>query len=224
MIITIDGPAATGKSSVTRVLAKKLDIHYLNSGLLFRALGYLLATKAGYTTKQFENIDKEDLQTYTDEKRLVYDYDEQSKPRILWDGEDITSHLKDSLVDDYASLVGMNARARNVLVDIQRKIAKNKSIIVEGRDSGSFVFPTAQYKFFLTATPAARAKRWQKDQAKLGNDYAIDLARELILERDRRDRVRPVGPLVVPQSAIIIDTSELTIEQTADEIMKIVKK
>jgi len=225
MIITIDGPASSGKSTVAQALAKKLHIPYLNSGLLFRALGYLLSTQGKYSIGDFSRIHKKDLQEYVNPERLSYKYDQNNTFRIMWDGEDITPLLKDKKVDEYASLVGLNAIARNKIAEIQHVVAKkNKnSLIVEGRDAGSFVFPDAKYKFFLKASLLVRAERWQKSQAKRGHDYSLNLARELLSERDRRDRLRPIAPLIIPQGAIVIDTSDFTIEQVIDEVLKIIK-
>ena len=151
MIITIDGPTASGKSTLGRMLAKELGHYYLYSGLMFRALAYVLKNQYGYTNEQFEQPRIEDIDSVLAPKRFVYTYDDQHKERIFFDGVDITPHLKAGGIDQLASVVSRNSAVRDRLTQLQRSIAESADVIVDGRDSGSVVFPYADYKFYVTA-------------------------------------------------------------------------
>jgi cytidylate kinase len=221
MIITIDGPVASGKSTVSRILAQKLGYYYLYSGLLCRALAYLLVNKCGYTVDTIAHPRIEDIEYCLHDDKFVYEYDAQTpQERIIFDAEDITAYLKDKFIDKVTSIVSMNEQARKAVTGIQRKIvAQKNNVIVEGRDVGSVVFPQADFKFFITASVLVRAERWRKDQEKYGNHIPIDEAMTLITDRDNRDKNRAVAPLIIPNDAVVIDTSDLTIEQTVEKII-----
>jgi CMP/dCMP kinase len=218
MTITIDGPVASGKSTVGRILANKLHFYYLNSGSLYRAIAYLLLHEYGYTLATVQNINSEDISRCVDSQRFSYDYNEQEKERVFFDKKNITFCLKDKTIDQASSIISVNPYVREVVTCIQRRIASSYDVVVDGRDVGSVVFPDAQVKFFLTASVAVRAQRWCKDQEKHGNHFSVEQAMELITDRDNRDKNRPIGALVVPKDAIMIDNSLLTIDQTVDEM------
>lgn len=213
MIITIDGPSASGKSTVARILAKELGYYCLYSGLLYRALAYLLMTHELYTDEMFANPKAEHLNIYLDPARFTYQYDESGKAIIMFDGADITPYLKDGNIDQHASILSMNKKVRDILTRIQQKIGKKYHIVIEGRDSGSVVFPYAEYKFFLTATPEERAKRWQMMQEERGIKYSLDQALQELEKRDTRDASREIAPLCVPEGAITIDSTDLDVRQ-----------
>lgn len=223
MIITIDGPVASGKSSIARALAEKLDIYYLNTGLLFRALAYVLLKK-GYNKEDFErkNLAVSDIAMGI--TQCTYEYHTKDGGHILVDGNDITSQLKTGEVDTISSFIGNNVIAREYIMIWLRSITKNKDLVTEGRDTGSVIFPYADYKFFLTASLRQRAKRWQDYQKVKGNAYRIEQAMQIILDRDMRDETRTIAPLVVPQGAITIDNSSLNVEQTLQKLLEIIKK
>jgi cytidylate kinase len=220
MIITIDGPVASGKSTAGRIVAQKLGYYYLYSGLLYRALGYLLVHRCGYTMDTIINVRVEDIAYCLDAQKFVYQYDEHSQEHIVFENEDITQHLKDSFIDKIASIVSVNEQVRKSITVIQRSIASQHNIIIDGRDVGSVVFPQAEFKFFLTAPVLVRAERWRKDQEKYGNHLPIDQAMTLITDRDNRDKNREIAPLIIPNDAIVIDTSELSIQQTVEKMMQ----
>jgi cytidylate kinase len=220
MIITIDGPVASGKSTVSRIVAQKLGYYYLCSGLLYRALAYLLVNKRGYTIDTVANPRMEDIAYCFDAQKFAYHYDEHSQEHIFFDGQNITPYLKDSFMDKVTSIVSVDEQVRQAITTIQRTIALQHSIVTDGRDVGSVVFPQAEFKFFVTASVVVRAERWRKDQEKYGNHLPVDQAMAMITDRDNRDKNREVAPLIIPIDAIVIDTSELTIQQTVDEIMR----
>ena len=224
MIITIDGPTASGKSTVARTLATKLKIHHLSTGLLYRGLAYLLTTLCDYTNETINEPSLDDVEMLLNPDKFSYFENEQGKGCIAWDGKDITAFLKSAEMDQAASLLSTNPMVRDHLLEYQRWFGKQNDIIADGRDLGSVVYPDADVKFFVTATPEVRAKRWQEDQKRLGNDFTLEQALEQVNSRDERDRKRAVCPLIQPKDSIIIDTSDLSPEQTVDAMLAIVEQ
>jgi len=214
MIITIDGPTASGKSTIARLVADQLGIYYLNSGLLYRALAYVLRTKAGYSTATITQPQQKDVVTYLDQKKLRYRYSKESGARIIFEGNDITEYLKQGDIDEYASLVSTNPYVRNMVDAMQRTLASQHDFVADGRDTGSVVFPQAGIKFYLTASIPVRAQRWLQAQSKKDLNYSFDQAVTEITTRDERDKNRSVAPLIIPEGAQIVDSSELSISQT----------
>ncbi len=224
MIITIDGPVASGKSTISRILAHRLGYYYLCSGLLYRALSYVLITFRGYTLETLDQLKQEDIDYCFDTARFSYRYNEHNNERIFFDNKDITSYLKDRIIDQVASIISVNVHVRNAITHIQHRIAADHNIITDGRDVGSVVFPNANYKFFITASLEVRAQRWRKDQQeKYDNYFSLSESVAAIADRDERDRTRSIAPLIVPDNAIIIDTSDMTIEQIIDKILEYIK-
>lgn len=223
MIITIDGPVASGKSTISRILAHQLKYYYLCSGLLYRALGYLLINHYGYTLETVGAPRYEDIMRCFDPHSFLYHYAEDTQERIFFDGIDITPQLKERFMDKVASVVSVNEQVRTAITQIQRDIASEHNIVTDGRDVGSVVFPQAEYKFFVTASIDVRAMRWRKDQEKYGNHFSEQEAIAIITDRDERDKNRTIAPLIVPEGAIIIDTSDMSIEQTVDVMMGHIK-
>lgn len=220
MIITIDGPAASGKSTVARALAKKLQYYYLNSGMLYRALGYCLLQ---------ENISMEHLAQcdITIRKRglesISYSYDiDVGTIVITLAGKDVTNLLKTPDIDKAASLVGECKDVRIFFLRLQRSIANDYDLVAEGRDVGSVVFPHADVKFFLTAHPEVRALRWLQDFKKNHNNVTFEDALERIRDRDARDVNREYAPLHVSGDDIIIDNSKLSLQETLDLMIEII--
>jgi CMP/dCMP kinase len=219
MIITIDGPVASGKSTASRILADKLGFYYLCSGLIYRAIAYLLVNNYGYTIATVDHIAAEDVRQCADLARLRYHYDELCQERIFFDNRDITLYLKDKFMDQVSSIVSVNKDVREAVTAIQRDIASHYNIVTDGRDVGSVVFPAAQVKFFLTASVEVRASRWRKDQEKYDHHFSLAEAVALITERDNRDKNRTIAPLIIPSDAIVIDNSELNVEQVVEKMM-----
>lgn len=217
MIVTIDGPTASGKSTVGRLLAKELGAYYLYTGLLYRALAYQLL-KNGYTLATIASPDLDLVKQILDTQKFEYRYDPENQERIFFNKEDITPQLKDKSMDQAASILSTNQQVRELLNSLQREIAKKNSIVIDGRDSGSIVFPHADYKFFLTASDQVRAERWLAMQKERGNNMPFDQALAYIQERDKRDASREHAPLCVPKEARVVDCTKLNV---ASVVLKI---
>jgi len=218
--ITIDGPVASGKSTMGRMLAKKLGYYYIYSGALYRALAYLLMHSKGYTPAQLHHPEMSDVLASLAPDKFIYSYDVESQERVFFDGTDITPYLKESVIDQGASIVSTDSAVRDEINKLIRLIAEKFDVVVDGRDAGTVIFPHASAKFYLTASLDVRARRWQGAQKKLGNTYTHEQSLQLLGERDKRDQGRKVAPLMIPDDAIVIDNSELDAEQTLAEIMR----
>jgi len=217
MIITIDGPAASGKTSVARALAQKLSWYYILSGYLYRAMTYGLV-------KLYGDVDFNDIVVAEEhvifllnliEYRCVID----DGVKVLYDGCDITVRLKDPLIDRNVSLVSKQGVVREHIVKLQRDLASNRDVIVEGRDCGTIVFPDAACKIFLTADPLVRALRWQNDHIRQGLSISLDECLRFIGERDHRDETREISPLKISSDACVIDTSHDSFEEVIKKII-----
>ena len=225
MIVTIDGPVASGKSTLGRMIAKHLGYYYLYSGLLFRALAYLLVNKEVYKEDNLRNPHADDVGTYLDPERLLYHYDDQFQERIFFDGVDITPHLKSRFIDKMTSVLSTSKSVRKLIANLQRHIArKYDDIIVDGRDVGSVVFPDATVKFFLTAPLELRAERWRQQQTKIGNSFSREQAIKIVNERDKRDEAREADPLVIPDDALIVDNSYVSPEETLKKVLTLMDR
>lgn len=224
MIITIDGPSISGKTSIARVLARYLHFDYLASGLLFRGLAYVLVHHYNYHESQLLHPRLLDVENALRPLHFEYRYSPEGGEQVLWHGQDITPFLADEKIGKYASIIGANPQVRNALARLQHDFADDKDLVTDGRDAGSVIFPHAYLKFFLTASLQARAQRWQKNQKEIGRDISIQQAEKEISERDERDTNRPIAPLRIPEHAIIIDNSSLTKEQVLERMLHEIQK
>lgn len=218
MIITIDGPSASGKSCVAQIIANKLDIYYLYSGMLYRALAYILVNFGSIKVENLSIINKDDILKYSID--LKYCYSSECGAEAFFNNTNITHFLKDAVVDSYVSIFSTNPSAREVVLNLQRSIAKSNSLIADGRDGGTIVFPNADFKFFLTARSEVRALRWQSNQKSLGNIFSESESLNRILSRDHQDQSRSIAPLKQSPDAIFIDNSDISLEETVDLMMR----
>lgn len=223
MIITIDGPTASGKTFVAWALAKKLGFCALNSGRFYRALGYVLLQSKHLAPEQFLQLSACQLQEAF--AQLSYTYNPaQLNFDVIFEGHIINDFLKDASIDNAASHVSMHPAVRDLINGIQRAVVHEcGNIVVEGRDAGSVVFPQAEIKIFLTAALDVRAKRWLHDQHMRGNPISFDQAVQQISQRDERDSERDVAPLVVPEGAYVFDNSAYAQEETVDRLFEYIK-
>ncbi len=216
LIIAIDGPAASGKSTTAQLLAEKLGYVYIDTGAMYRACA-LKAKKMGIDFNDEESI-----------RELLDDIDirienHNSKNRIFLDGEDVSEDIRADDISALASAISAIPAVRYKMVELQRKMGEKGGVILDGRDIGTFVFPSAEVKFFLTASPEVRAKRrWLELQQKgINKDFSEVLAD--LVKRDNNDSQRALAPLKKADEAIEVDTSNMTIEEQTDCLYQIIR-
>lgn len=218
MIIAIDGPSGAGKSTLGKMLAKKLGLLYIDTGAMYRA-GALAVLESGISPDETEKVTSI---TKTAKIELI---GEPDSLKVLLNGRDVTTEIRTQAVANAASLVSTISNVRKIMVEHQREIGLNSpsGAVLEGRDIGSIVFPNANFKFFLTAKPEARAqRRFSEDTAKGRISTFEDTLRE-INERDQRDVSRDDSPLTIANDASVIDTSELDLTEVLDRMLNIIE-
>ena len=216
MIIAIDGPAATGKSTSAKLLSKKLGFTYLDTGAMYRCVT-LLILKNNVEIKNHSHLDSLLMQFQLDVKKNKKDY------LFFLDGEDVSTDIRSTEVTNNVSAVSALPVVRKKMVSIQRKIAENQDSVVEGRDIGTVVFPNADIKFFIVADTIVRAKRRQLDLKKIGEDKTIDSLVKEISDRDNYDSRRKISPLSKAIDAIEVNTTNTTIDEQVDFMFNKVK-
>lgn len=211
MIITIDGPAGAGKSTVARALARRLGFRFLDTGAMYRAVA-LAALRRGL-----------DWDAPDDMARLVQKLDVQTAgERILLNGEDVTEAVRTSEVTAVTRYAAGNPQVRAFLVELQRKLAGKDNVVTEGRDQGTVAFPMAECKIFLTASPEERARRRLRDLQTQGEPVTLEQVLAAQERRDREDATRAVGPLVPAADAIEVYTDGLSLDQVVDKLESLV--
>ena len=215
--IAIDGPGGAGKSSLAKAVAAKLGIIYVDTGALYRTIG-LYMLKSGINPKDEEAVTAA-LTSFTLELKFM-----DGKQTILLDGIDVGDSIRTPEVSMAASAVSAIGAVREYLLNTQRDTAHKNSVIMDGRDIGTVILPDAEIKIFLTASPQARAKRRYEELIQKGQTVTYEQVYNEMVERDTNDSTRALAPCVPADDAIILDNSNLTAEETVDEVLKIVKK
>ena len=216
MIIAIDGPAATGKSTTAKALAQRLAFTYLDTGAMYRAVTLLTLRKKIKISENFDLIsllEQFDLKIEQHENKIL----------VILNGEDVSDEIRRLDVTENVSEVSALSIVRKTLVKIQRKVANDQNCVVEGRDIGTVVFPNAEVKFYVVADYDVRAKRRLLDFKRLGEEKSIDNLIEEIKNRDKYDSERKDSPLLKANDAIEVDTTNMTIEQQVDTMYKKIK-
>jgi CMP/dCMP kinase len=216
LIIAIDGPVGSGKSTLARRVAEMMGHVYINTGAMYRALA-LKALRRGISLEATDQLVELARETRIDLRA------QDGTQRVILDGEDVTTAIRTPEVSQAASKVAVVPGVRKVLVAEQRRAGEQGSVVMEGRDIGSVVFPDAGLKIFLTASPEVRAeRRWREHQQK---GEAIDLSRTLeeIRERDQRDRERSTSPLVRAPDAVVVDSTAMEPEEVARLVVMLAK-
>lgn len=215
--IAIDGPSATGKSTLAKALAKELSFIYIDTGAMYRAVGL-------YNIRKNIDLNNEDdvVNTLKDISIDIKYIDKEQ--RIFLNGEDVSSQIREEKVGMAASIVSTYKKVREVLVELQRSLANVQNVIMDGRDIGTVVLPNASLKIFLTASSEERTKRRYLELKEKGKDVSIeDVAKEL-KERDERDTKRANSPLTKAEDAILVDTTNMNIEKTIKHIKNLYEK
>lgn len=215
--IAIDGPGGAGKSSLAKAVAAKLGIIYVDTGALYRTIGLYMVRHQISPKNEAEVI--EALPDFTLELKF-----EDGKQTILLNGEDVGDSIRTPEISMAASAVSAIPAVREYLLNTQRDMAKKNSVIMDGRDIGTVILPQAEVKIFLTASPEARAKRRYEELVNKGQTVSYEQVYKEMVERDTNDSTRAVAPCVPAEDAILLDNSNITAEQTVDEVLKIIKK
>lgn len=212
LLITIDGPAGAGKTTVSRELAQRLAYRYVDTGALYRGVAH---------TARVRGVAPQDdvaLGRMLADLRIVLAR-ARAGSRILVDGEDITEHIRTPEVSMLASTVSARPVVRAFLLKVQQELGREKAVVFEGRDMGTVVFPEADLKFFLSASEATRAQRRYAELQSRGGGDLEEVARDLH-RRDTQDSTRALAPLKPAAAAICIDSSELTVEQVVEQMLR----
>lgn len=215
--IAIDGPAGAGKSTIAKLIAKKLNYIYIDTGAMYRAFGlYYLKNKVDINSE-------EDVNKLISQINIEITYD-GSVQQIILNSENVTNEIRTEEVSQAASIVSSYKLVREKLVHIQQQLASKNNVVMDGRDIGTVVLPNANIKVYLTASVEERAKRRYKELIEKGQNVILEEIEKDIKERDYRDMNRENSPLKQAEDAILIDSSNMTIEEVIDEILKLCNK
>lgn len=213
-VLTIDGPSGAGKGTISRAVAKKLGWNYLDSGSIYRSLAIAALKQA------VDLADEAAIVNIAQAMMLEFDCDDELVVRL--DGEDITSQLGLESTGNAASIVAALPEVRRVLLQKQKDFKQLPGLVADGRDMGTVVFPDAEYKVFLTASAAERARRRYKQLIEKGNDANLIQITNEIEERDRRDMERKTAPLAMANDALYIDSSDMTLNSVIEEVLNLI--
>ncbi len=216
--IAIDGPAGAGKSTVAKLLAKRFNVVYLDTGAMYRATAY-------YALQRDVDVqDEKAVEQLLDDMKMEIYYPEGQGQQISVNGENVTSHLREHYMSKAASDISAHGCVRYKMVDIQREFASQHDLVLDGRDIGSFVLPNANCKIFLVASPEERANRRYKELIETGKSADYDTILTDINQRDYNDSHRKIAPLVKADDAVEVDTTKMTIDEVVSTLVKIVEE
>jgi cytidylate kinase len=211
-IITIDGPAGAGKSTVAKEIAKRFGYVHLDSGAVYRALGFFCKSKGIDLTNKEKVL------------KAIKDVNVELLPngKVFVNGKDVTKEIRTPEGGILASQVAQYPEVRELVVELLRKMAVGKRIVIDGRDAGTYIFPEADLKIYLTASPEERARRRYKELKEKGFDVTFEDVLKEVLERDRKDENRKFAPLKIPNGAVVIDTTGKNLEEVLEEISNLI--
>lgn len=215
--IAIDGPAGAGKSTLSRKTAEELGFIYVDTGALYRTVG-LKFSKAGFDTELNCDID-EVLKTTTVDIRFV-----NGEQRVFLDGNDVSDEIRTPKASMMASAVSAKSPVRAFLLEMQRKLARENNVVMDGRDIGTVVLPNATVKIYLTASAKARAERRYKELIEKGTDVTFEAVYDDMVQRDYNDMNREIAPLRQAEDAVVADTTECDLDGSLRLLLKIIKE
>ena len=216
--IAIDGPAGAGKSTIARQLAADLGYRYVDTGAIYRTVAYFMDLW-GVSPKDVDGVNR-----YIDELTIGIEYDDQGLQHMIMNGMDVTNDIRTQEISQKASLISAHAVVREVLLDMQREMAKNYNVVMDGRDIGSVVLPKATVKIFLTASPEVRAQRRYKELLEKGQKAKYEQVLKDVQQRDYQDTHREIAPLKMCRDSVKVDTSEMNLEESVAAIREIVEE
>ena len=216
--IAIDGPAGAGKSTIAKRLAKELGYRYVDTGAIYRTVAYFMDLW-GVSPKDVDGVER-----YIDELTIGIEYDEDGLQHMIMNGMDVTADIRTQDISQKASLVSAHACVREVLLDMQRDVAKEYNVIMDGRDIGTVVLPKANVKIFLTASAEVRAKRRTEELLAKGQKANYNQILKEIQQRDYQDTHREVAPLKMCRDSVKLDTSDLDIDGVIAAMKDIIEK
>ena len=214
--IAIDGPAGAGKSTIAKRLAKELGYYYVDTGAIYRTVAYFLDLW-GVSPKDVDGVER-----YIDELTVSIEYDEDGSQHMIMNGLDVTNDIRTQEISQKASLVSAHAVVREVLLDMQREVARRHNVIMDGRDIGTVVLPKADVKIFLTAAPEVRAKRRCDELLAKGQKAVYETVLQEIIQRDYQDSHRAIAPLKMARDSVKVDTSNLDIDGVIAEMKRVI--
>ncbi len=215
--IAIDGPSGAGKSSIAKAIAARLGIVYVDTGALYRTVGYFVRSRG------FARTDIEGIVSCLPHIKIEVRY-ENGAQHVYLNGEDLGDRIREPEISMYASAVSAVPAVRAFLLDTQRDIAAKNSVIMDGRDIGTVILPNADVKIFMTASNEARALRRTKELIAKGIEAKYeDVLREMI-ERDHNDRNREIAPAVAAPDAVLLDNSDMSIEENVEAVLEIIRE
>ena len=216
--VAIDGPAGAGKSTIARRLAGELGFRYVDTGAIYRTVAYFMDLW-GVSPKDVDGVNR-----YIDELTVGIEYDDEGVQHMLMNGMDVTGDIRTPEISQKASLISAHAVVRDVLLDMQRNMAEEYDVVMDGRDIGSVVLPKATVKIFLTASPEVRARRRYQELLEKGQKASYEQVLKDVQQRDYQDTHRDIAPLKMCRDSVKVDTSEMDLEQSVAAIRKIVEE
>lgn len=214
--IAIDGPAGAGKSTIAKIVAKKLGFIYVDTGAMYRTIA-LACFRAGIKAEEKEKVVRE-----LGNIKVTLGYEDNTQ-KVYLNGEDVSEQIRKEEIGNMTSAIAVYQQVRENMVKMQQKIAKENDVVMDGRDIGSAVLPNADLKIYLTASSGTRAERRYKELTQKGASCDIDEIEKDIIDRDYRDMHREISPLVQAKDAVLVDSSDMTIDEVVEKIISLKK-
>lgn len=216
--VAIDGPAGAGKSTIAKRLAEQLGFYYVDTGAIYRTVAYFMDI-LGVSPKDVDGVER-----YIDELTVDIYYDETGRQHMLMNGIDVTDDIRTPDISQKASLISAHAVVRDMLLDMQRDVAKDNNVVMDGRDIGTVVLPKADVKIFLTASAQVRAQRRFEELRAKGSKDSLETVLKDLQQRDYQDTHRPIAPLKMARDSIKVDTTDMSIDEVVRTISDIVRE